>query len=97
MNTSLLEKPNFESVFSGGEILKNIDIKDLAKYKSEIQTHGYNQIVVMYSGKEFSDLTDLMHECIAYYSLIPDILTTSKTRIISFSIKLKRRISIFVF
>ena len=42
---------------SGNILIDNQGITEVTNYKSEIQTHGYNQIVIMYSRKEFSDLT----------------------------------------
>ena len=49
-------------------MLENIPITELTNYKNEI----HNKIVVMYSREGFSDISDLLYECIKHYNIIPD-------------------------
>ena len=80
---SILEKKEIENIYLY-EMLENIPVTDLKNYKNEI----HNKIVVMYSREGFSDISDLLYECIQHYNIIPDDIKASKTKIKSFHILL---------
>ena len=46
------------------------------------------QTVIMYSRPGFTDISDLLYDCIKEYNIIPDNIRASKTKIRSFRVTL---------